>query len=195
LSKAVTYFECKRRIDFLGQFRDSLLQLPERADDASPADRRAINEAIPRVRRYLIDSGFYPLVDMAQPYVAGGRVFRGIDALGNIFSGVAEVASLKSSVLDYVDRAIGQYRDDLRHSLFRTFNPFWWLWRTVSAVVSLPFRLLTWAGFDGSRVEQSRGGRVVKIVGAVVTLVVVLAAILQILDSPTMTRWLSHWHR
>ena len=186
----ITYFECARRIQRLSSFRELLARLPAIPSRAKPADRQAINTAIPAVSIDLIDAGEFPSPTLRQALSAGGGVFRDVDALRNLFTAPPDF-NLRLLAIDSVDRALGTYQMDLRPARLRTFNPFWWLWRAIAWLSSIPFRLLGWAGFDAEAAESSVLGRVLK-TGIVVLgwLAAFVAAILKIFDSPTLAHWL-----
>ena len=82
-------------------------------------------------------------------------------------------------VVDELDRVIGVYETDRRNSIFRTFNPLWWIGNLAGWLVRLPFRAIGAAGFDADKAEASVPGRIAKVVLYTVT---IAAALLTILD-------------
>ena len=92
-----------------------------------------------------------------------------------------------SIVIDYAEKTIGYYEDDLVKSFFRTINPFWWLWKLAVLIVRIPFALINLAGFDSEKLETSSGGKLYKsfvsLAVFIAGLVTFLASIVQILDS------------
>jgi len=154
-------------------------------EDGSEA-RRSINRMTPKVSKYMLESGNYPVVSYREPPAIGGRVFPNVDIMQNIFN-LSNMEIPISMVIDYAEKAIGYYQDDLPKSFFRTINPFWWLWKLVVSIIRIPFGIIEWAGYDSDKLETSSGGKLYKsIVGVtvfIVGLVTFLASIVQILDS------------
>jgi hypothetical protein len=140
----------------------------------------------PRVSRYLLAAGQYPLVSYRDPPALGGRTIPNIDMMQNIFN-LDDFSIPIQTVVDYIQRAIGYYQDDMIHALFRTINPFWWLWKLVAFIIRLPFRIVGWAGFESKKIEASSGGKLYKAIAGLVIfmagLVTFTASIVQILDS------------
>jgi hypothetical protein len=85
---------------------------------------------------------------------------------------------------DALNRAIGAYRQHERRLFRRMFNPLHWL----DLLLGVPFRVLTVAGLDGQRYEQSALGKLVKLILAVVGFV---AAVLDIRDHPNFVAHVS----
>ena len=81
---------------------------------------------------------------------------------------------------DYLQRAIGYYRDDLFASMVRTFNPLWWIWRLLRSLIIIPFAVLDWAGYDRDRAEESTIGRLFKFLLA---MAMIIAGIVGFLDA------------
>ncbi len=81
-------------------------------------------------------------------------------------------------VFDILNMALGKYRDDYRKSVIRTFSPLFWLGCVIDYLISIPFALFGWIGFNREKVEYSFLGRFVK---GVVKLIAVIGVILGIL--------------
>ncbi len=151
--------------------------------------RKSINLLTPKVSKYLLESGNYPVVNYRDPPAIGGRMISNIQIMQNIFS-LSDFDIPIQTVIDWIYKGIGYYQDDLIRSFFRTINPLWWLWKLVKAIIRIPFEIFNWAGFDSGKLETSRGGKLYKavagLVAFIVALVAFLASIVQILDSLEM---------
>jgi hypothetical protein len=201
----LVFWQCIGNIRFLRKFIAKVEQyfehstVPGRYDrpvsrDNYPIDevgqkaRDEINYMIPRVRDLLQPAGVYPLVIGQEAYP--------IDLLTNIFR-LEQFGQHQRTIVDHVQRGIGYYKNELPGSLWRTINPFWWLSRLVATIIRVPFKILDWAGYDGSKVETSSGGRLYKAVAGIaafiVTLVTFLAGIVQILDGLGFTQPIKQW--
>ena len=82
------------------------------------------------------------------------------------------------TLLDYVERAIGVYRDDKLKSLMRTLNPIFWVGIVLDCISGLPFAILDALGCNRSRMEESSFGKFLKGCFRVAVVVTVLAVIL-----------------
>lgn len=160
--------------------------------------RKSINLLTAKVSKYLLESGNYPLVNYREPPAVGGRMISNIDIIQNIFR-LSDFEIPIQTVVDWVQKGAGYYRDDLIKSLFRTINPFWWLWKLVKAIIRIPFEIFGWAGFDSGKLEATQGGKLYKAVAGLVAFIVALAAfiasIVQILDSFDMIQPLKDFLR
>lgn len=85
----------------------------------------------------------------------------------------------EDAVTDIVDRSIGIYQSDLSSCFRRTINPFWWIAKLVTWIVSLPFKLLGTIGFNQKKAEESLLGKIIK---GLLYLIMVFASLLTILD-------------
>ena len=160
------------------------------ADEIGANSRETLNRMTPRVARYLAESGNYPIINVRMPPAAGGGVVSELDAITNLFNLSNYDIPLTAVSRDVVQKAIGYHQDDLVGSFFRTINPLWWLWKLAVAIIRIPFKIISWAGYDSAKVEGSSGGKVYKAVAGVATFIVVvagfLASLVQILDSQTV---------
>jgi hypothetical protein len=78
----------------------------------------------------------------------------GVYLVENIFN----LHALKISpqtLLDYVERAIGAYKDEKPRTLVRTFNPLFWLGILLDFVAALPFSVLSALGLNRSAIEKN----------------------------------------
>ena len=77
-----------------------------------------------------------------------------IDLLENLFR-LHQHRVSPQILLDYVDRAIGVYKDDRSRAWMRTINPFYWLNLLLECTARLPFFVLGSMGLDRARMEAS----------------------------------------
>lgn len=189
-------FLCKKYFDHNGINTDNL-SLSDLKEDHKYV-RKSINRILPRAARFLQESGQYPVLTVREPPSVGGGIWNNIDALSNIFH-LDNFEIPEDMILDAIDRGIGYYYDEMPKSFLRTINPFWWVWRLARVIISFPFRIIEWAGYDGSSAERSSQGKLYKaLVGIAVFfagIVSLLAAIAQIIDvlglSESLQKWLN----
>jgi hypothetical protein len=206
----LTLWSCWERVQLLRRFsylcRDYFDYNERNATNLSLSDlkedhehiRKSINRILPRAARFLRESGQYPVLTVREAPSVGGGIWNNIDALSNIFH-LDNFEIPEDMILDAIDRGIGYYYDEMPTSFLRTINPFWWVWRLARVVISFPFRIIEWAGYDGSSAEQSSQGKLYKaLVGITVFfagIVGFLAGIAQIIDvlglSENLQKWLN----
>jgi hypothetical protein len=95
----------------------------------------------------------------------------------NIFN-LHQLKISPQTLFDYVERAIGVYRDDKVKSLVRTLNPLFWLSIVLDYVSGLPFTVLGALGLNLSKIEDGLVGKFLKGCFRVAVVVTVLAVIL-----------------
>ena len=139
--------------------------------------RREINLAVAEVRSIVRASGRAARVVWTPPPAIGGPS-RSVELLDDIFL-LDRYDIPPSMVVDELDRVMGVYETDRRNSIFRTFNPLWWIGNLAGWLVRLPFRAIGAAGFDADKAEASVPGRIAKVVLYTAT---IAAALLTILD-------------
>ena len=132
---------------------------------------------IPEVSEIVDASGIPATIHWTPPALLGGHT-QVVRIFDNLFM-LDRFSIQPQYALDILERSIGVYVDDRMGSLFRTFNPLWWLGRAIMRFARIPFSLIAAAGFDAERAESSTLGRLVK---AVMVLIPVIAALLAILD-------------
>lgn len=167
---AVTYFNnCKREFGH-GDFREDAL-----AREARPK----LNSRMKFIME-LVDAAEVPRIYVYRaPPVVGGYV-QNVDLLLNIFQ-IGNLEIPPSAVTDVLERTIGIYDAERGRAALRAFNPFFWLGLLLGSIGQLPFRFLSYLGFDGAKVGRSVPGRVLKGVVEAVTFVASAIAILQAL--------------
>lgn len=150
----MTIWEVERRLEALYEFRNLLIEyynnveqvdyLRVAPNDQALAARRRINEIMDMVRTTMYSAGLDTMVTVRDPAVIGGRS-RSLSLLENwnlipTFDGDPNV------LLDFVEQAIGKYKNNNGKAIRRTFNPFFWLNELIEYVLGIPFRFLVNVG-------------------------------------------------
>jgi hypothetical protein len=129
-----------------------------------------------RAKRGLSSAEVSPdICDASRPTSAGYE--EGLYLVDNVFN-LHQLKISPQSLLDYVERAIGVYRDDKFKSLIRTLNPLFWLSLVLDYISSFPFAILGSLGFNRSKLEDSSFGKFSKGCFRVAVVVIVLAVTL-----------------
>jgi hypothetical protein len=179
------YWECKRRLGELRQFREVVRSYFQNTAFDTMGRRHAvtdlseirkkINIMIPEVVRSSYKIGHSLSITYSHPgYGVTGR----INVIENLFSLDRQQIPV-SKAFDYIDRVIGEYDRQLATLKKQSWNPLYWLRLGFLAVIGFPFRILGAAGFNAQALEQTVAGRIVK---AMVGFVIFLAALLQVLS-------------
>lgn len=186
--KDFTYWKNRRCAADLQQFRSDLesyidhssysYQADAIIEDALAKDTKVrMNRALHRARAAINATGLPSIIIYSPPPAVGGYQQR-VDLLNNLFH-LHQFQISQDRVIELIDRVIGIYEDDKWPSILRSVNPFWWLWRGLLFVSSLPFQVLSAAGFDTASIENSFVGRLVRLA---VMFVMVFAAFLTVLQ-------------
>jgi len=118
------------------------------------------------------------------PPIVGGYV-QNINLISNIFH-LYQYEIEPKYLLDFIDRAIGVYKNDQIKSLLRTFNLFFWIGILLDFIVSAPFKLLGRAGISTKEIEESNLGKIAKLILYITSLAAGVVSIAQPLG------WLDH---
>ena len=132
----IPVWENRRRVNELMEFQKSVVgyfnSLNRSPAMARPSDgeesgkyRREINLAVAEVRSIVRASRRAVRVRWTPPPAIGGPS-RSVELFDDIFL-LDQYDIPPSMVVDELDRAIGVYETDRRNSIFRTFNPLWWI--------------------------------------------------------------------
>jgi hypothetical protein len=192
------YWECKRRLAELRQFREIVLSYfagtgfdtmgRRHASESVIPLRTEINKLIPETVRscYRVGQG------ISLSYLDPVTGYSGhINTIENLFS-LDRFRIPVAKAIDYLDRTIGIYERELPKLRRASWNPLYWLKLAFLWIIGFPFRILGAAGFNANALEQTLGGKVVK---ATVGFVLFMAAMLQVLSLlglPTSWRDLVH---
>ena len=185
--KNITFWENERRLKKLIKFRNYVVDYfndshkdtfgihPTEGEKAKHS-RRKINLMIDEVHKMIIAAGINCNIRWVPPPAVGGYAGK-VDVLINL-SNLYRFNISPHDAIDLIERAIGVYQSDRRKSVFRTFNPFWWMSRLLYWFARTPFSLIEVAGFDATRAERSTLGRFVKIIFILISVIASLLAIL-----------------
>ena len=140
------------------------------------AIRSQLNLMLERAKRALSCADISP--DICDPFRPTAHDHEeGVYLVENIFN-LHQLKISPQTLLDYVERAIGVFRDDKFKSLIRTLNPLFWLSIVLDYTSSLPFAILGALGFNRSKIEEGSLGKFLKGCFRVAVVVTVLAVIL-----------------
>lgn len=171
--KNITFWENERRIKELMKFRNHIIDYFDncRKHDLRPylvegekagRARREINLMIVEVEEILVAANINYTVRSYPPPAVGGYV-QYIDVLANL-PHLHRYDITPADAISCLERAIGVYQSDQRKSVFRMFNPFWWMGRLLYWFSCIPFNIVKAAGFNSTKIEGSTLGRLVKAV-------------------------------
>jgi len=169
--KKITIWENRRRVKLLNEYKvlvstyfnnieQSDLSLNVRENEKAKQIRTGINKNLDRIHSFIVLAGINPRINYYPPPAVGGLVVN-IDTVNDIFN-LHHFQIGPQQLLDFIDRAIGIYENDKRNSLLRTRNPLFWLGLIIDYIVSLPFKIIGYIGFDQNKIESSNIGKIVK---------------------------------
>lgn len=187
------YWECKRRLDNLQQFRglvDGYFQNPL-TTLKNPVQLIGISDSRRRINLLLHDAihschlvGEGTVVHYLPP--PGGGDPHLVDVLLNMFELRDQYHIGSDRVIDVLDRTIGEYGRKEKQLHRQLFNPLFWINLILVKIVEVPFQILGAAGFNRAKIENSVGGKITKavgmVVGFVIGLIVFVAALLDVLE-------------
>jgi hypothetical protein len=187
LYRNITCWENQRRLQFLESFRTDIVQYFSESiynwkvearieEDGAKEAKVRINKKMQEVRAIVRASGVSPVITYTPPPVIGGYIQK-VDLMQNVFN-LHQFQIPDDELIGFLDRAIGVYESNRRPAFWRTINPFWWVWRLMTVLVSLPFSLLGVVGFDAEKAEASLVGRLIKFL---LYMIIVSASFLSIL--------------
>jgi len=185
--KKIPIWENVKRVNFLIEFKNLIVKyfnnirhadysLDVVENEEAKKTRYEINIRVDKTLSFVLAAGVSPFITYAPPPVVGGYIEK-INLILDIFH-LYQHRIKPQEVLDVLDRVIGIYNDDKRNSLFRTFNPFFWLGLLLEFIVSLFFRFLGEIGFNQKKIENSVVGKIIK---GILYIIEVFAAVLTIL--------------
>ena len=185
--KDITIFELNRRIKLLQEARSDIFSYYNKISSLDfidgPIDnpnslilREKINYHLSEISKFVDQTNTPSSVIYSPPPNIGGAIMN-IEFFDNLFN-LQRFGIHYQNVLDAIDQAIGIYQKDKRSASLRTFNPFWWLGIILKKLLHFPFYILTKAGFDSSKFENSFFGKSLKLVFAIITFAIVVITFL-----------------
>jgi len=185
--KRIPIWENRKRVDFLVEFKklvcdyfsnvsrtDWSLNIIE--NEIAKQTRSKINMKLQKAHSIIKAAGVNSSVFYTPPAIGGSAM--NIDVILNIFH-LHLYRIEPQEALDIIDRAIGIYKDDEKSSLFRTFNPFFWLSLVLDYIVTLLFKILGKIGLNQEKIETSIVRKVIKGILYLITIVVSFLTILE----------------
>lgn len=186
LKENLTIWENRKRVNCLIAFCDNVITYYGRENSENVhRSRSEINLRKLEAHRYIREAGVPFIVTHYPPPAVGGFV-KEIDIITNIFDLRPHQIS-PENVVDVLEQAIGVYEADRKAALIRTFNPFFWLGKGLSAIGRIPFNLLENAGLHGRKLEDSTAGKVLKLLTEIVTFVSLLYGFLKLIGTDLLT--------
>ncbi len=188
----MAYWQRKRDVKFLCGFRDDVLTLWKLEDQAAhrledegfsattrndyakalhlraslfdgyTSIRQKVAQAMPRALR-LADELGQPLEGKSfPPPIVGGPIIT-----VNFFEAVLHDPSYDGVnhqlIKDKLDQVIGECEIEVKREFWRLFNPFYWGWVLLKAILRVPFKLIEATGFNVSKIEENLFGKLFKI--------------------------------
>lgn len=184
-------WENRRRLVRLTEFRALVIQYfnnthvewmadePIEQPQAEEA-RGKINRMMEEAHGIILYSGINPSIQYTPPPMIGGYI-KDIDLVQNIFH-LHRFKITPNNLLDYIDRSIGIYENNIRPAFLRALNPFFYLGLAFDLVARIPFILIGRAGFNRQKAEKSLFGRLLKGIIYIITVLASLLTVLQLLD-------------
>jgi hypothetical protein len=181
----VLYWECKRRLNELEEFRGLVDQYFNNLsygrgrrtyqNEESFDARQKINLTLQRIGDSCSRVGQPMVVNYSDPRT-------GYQTRMNLLLEIFDLRNYQipnSRIIDCLDRTIGTYQRRTRWLYWQMFNPFFWIYWLLEKVMDIPFKILEAAGFDYARMESSILGKTAK---AIAGFAAFLAAVLTILQ-------------
>lgn len=188
--KSIPIWENIRRTKLLKQFRRLTLEYFDNIEfDGINIDPNIgkkglkIRQEINQVNReigIIIRTAGIPSSVKHFPAPAVGGFVTDVDLITNIFN-LHSYDIPPIQVIDVVDQAIGVYLSNRFVATVRTVNPFFWISILLTWLASLPFRLISSAGFDAVKIKKSVWGKLISLMFQSIVLMGTVLTILQIL--------------
>lgn len=151
--------------------------------------RSQINSMVSSIEEYVSYSDTRDEFLYRAPPLAGGYT-QNVPLIQNIFNLTNNQISYLQLV-DVLERALSDYKNDVTKSWIRTFSPFYWLGILITLITKIPFDILNAAGFNGEKIKKSYiGAAISKLISASLWLVTILAGIATLIESQKMTAFI-----
>lgn len=154
----MTYFEVKKRLEYLRQFRNLYAQYIEFTNRPNNLPAQMVLQKMEPLLPMTVESvkkvGLGRLITRDAP-VRGGRKVR-INLIKAIFRDtVIQRFSVKDEEpLEILDKAILAYRSRLWREKVQLFNPIFWLFQFGLFIARLPIMIFKYAGYDTTKAEE-----------------------------------------
>jgi hypothetical protein len=135
--------------------------------------REKVNSLSGEVLTYVGEAGVATFMYYSPPPAIGGMAGE-VGLIENIFN-LRRFNIPSQHIFDMLEKAIGNYRYFQKEHRKKIINPFYWL----GSLIKIPFGIITFAGFDGAKLEMSLIGKLYKLIAA---LILLISAIVKILE-------------
>ncbi len=176
--KLLTEFR-KLTIEYFNNIESDDLHIDPNIGEKGLGVRRKMNELTREVGIVIRATGTQPSIIRYPPPAIGGHITE-VDLITNIFN-LSSYSIPPINVIDVLDQALGVYYADKIASIVRTLNPFFWIEQLLYRLTSLPFNLLSSAGFNGDKIRKTFLGKVISYLLQMIFLIGTLLTILQVL--------------
>ena len=168
--KELTYWQNQKRVKLLNEFiclvKDYFGNIEWKHGLSVTVDvekgkklRSAINLIMSPAAEFIKDSGVASSVYWIHQQT---RITIPVDLIENIFN-LKDYGIPKQKPVDVIEQAIGAYNADYKASVWRTWNPWFWLEKVIKKISSFPFKVLKEVGFDSDHIAKTFGGKLLKI--------------------------------
>ncbi len=160
--RRIHFWENTRRLQILKKFHSDVViyfNSPKKTESVQARER--ITHTVDWAHHIIYGANVNPIIKWRAPSNVG-RYTHDVDVIYNVFK-LDEFEIPESQVTDLIERAIGVYQSTRRAALFRTINPFWWLFRLLMWFARIPFIVLDEIGFPTTSWEGSLLGKRLKV--------------------------------
>jgi hypothetical protein len=134
--------------------------------------RENINQMSIEVYKYVVRTGVQPTLYYSPPPAIGGMAGN-IDLFANIFN-LWRFEISPQMLIDTLDKAQGYYLFKQKEYKKDIKNPFYW----IGIIINLPFKLITFSGFNGTKIKESIIGKIFRLVVSFLVFISILTSIL-----------------
>ncbi len=167
--------EYRLRINALEHFR-RVLESYKRLDCRDEALRAQINRSVSLISSYIRETGTSTSIYYSPPPIRGGLQGH-IDLFSNLFHLPSGLSF--QHIYDMIDKAIGIYTHWESIYWKVRLNPIFW----VKQMIRFPFMIISFAGYNGAKVENTVWGKVWKGLGAISVIAAGIVAIKELIEA------------
>ena len=157
------YWENQHRLKKLKEFREITIGFFN-ADNSSEGyynKRSELNLKTEEAHGYIKAAGVRSVIVLTPPPLIGGYPIR-IDLFQDIHNLHRAIRPIQ--VIDTIEKAIGVYLSNVSSSILRTINPFFYMYRLIDTVTTIPIRLFRVLGFSEDVLDCSYIVRIYKFI-------------------------------
>ena len=192
------YNRHKKEIQRITEFKEAFIaytlidqqRYPTNEDNVKQLElREKLDNLNGEVSMYVHKAGISASITYTPPPIIGGYV-RNIDFFSNLFN-LDTFSIPPQSVIDSLDRALGNYNIYNQRFIKKIINPFHWL----GELIRIPFYLARFAGFDEQKIELSLFGKLYKFILSFILYCAALLQILSLLGVDTKIDFSTIWNK